>query len=219
MKEGTAFQFVGDNVAKHKGVRDARSDHHGQLVHMYSLLAVKARIPPPPPLPDFSPPDLCKLEPSYFLPSPADVSAIRINLTVLVSRILTKYIKVLQSQKRSVTAHIPHVHSAEMAQRSDIVVLDVLHKCKTIRGDMIDIMREMMEYLGDCEVKRLSMGDLVTKERQESAKRHVICGNTPFLRLEMLVPCVADWHCLLNFLEVSYMHAYMHSDMNTCLHS
>ena len=81
------------------------------------------------------------------------------------------------------TAHIPHIHSAEMAQCSDIVVLDVLHKCETIRGDMIDIISEMMEYLGDCDMKRLSMGDLVTKERQDSAKRHVICGNTPFLCL------------------------------------
>lgn len=76
VEEGIVFQFIGDNVAKQKGVRDVRSDHHGHLVHMYSLLAVKARIPPPLPCSSFSPPDLTKLDPSHFLPSPADVSAI-----------------------------------------------------------------------------------------------------------------------------------------------
>lgn len=206
VKEGIPFQFVGDNVDKRKGVRDVRSDHRGEMVHMYSLLAVKARVPPPMTLADFTPPDLTLLQPCYFLPSPAEVAAIRMNLVVLVERVLTKYIKVLHNKRRFVTAHIKHTYSKEMAQRSEIVVADVLHKCEkceTKRSDMIDIMREMMGYLGDSAEKRLSVGDLLTKERQYGAKRHVICGNTPARRLEMLVPCVADWHCLLNFLLVS----------------
>ncbi len=138
-----------------------------------------------------------------LVPSPADVSAIRCNLTVLVSRVLTKYIKVLQKKQRSGSAHIPHLYSAEMAQRSDTSVLDVLHKCETNRGDMIDIMREMMGYLGNSDIKCLSVGDLLTKERQDGAIRYVMCGNTPHRRLEMLIPCIADWHCLLNFVQVS----------------
>ena len=32
------FKFWGDNVDKKKGVRDVRSDHHGELLHMYSIL-------------------------------------------------------------------------------------------------------------------------------------------------------------------------------------
>ncbi len=118
VKEGKAFQFVGDNVDKYRGVRDVRSDHHGTLVNMYSLLAVKARVPPPIILGDFSPPDLSLLEPSYFLPTPAEVAAIQANLVVLVARILTKYVKAVQYQDRCVITHIPHVHSKEMAQRS-----------------------------------------------------------------------------------------------------
>jgi len=35
------FKFVGDNVDKHKGVRDIRSDNRGSMLHMYSLLAVR----------------------------------------------------------------------------------------------------------------------------------------------------------------------------------
>jgi len=66
-----------------------------------------------------------------------------------------------------------------MAQKSDVVVLDVLHKCETKTTDMIDIMREMMSYVGESTVKHLSFGDLLTKERQDGSKRHVMCSNKP----------------------------------------
>ena len=41
IREGASLKFVGDNVDEKRGVRDIRSDHHGELKHMYSLLAVK----------------------------------------------------------------------------------------------------------------------------------------------------------------------------------
>ncbi len=37
-------KYLSDNVDKHKGVRDIRSDHYGKLIHMYSLLTVKSRV-------------------------------------------------------------------------------------------------------------------------------------------------------------------------------
>ena len=43
--EDAIFKFIGDNVDKHVGVRDVRSDNHGQLIHMYSILAVRSRLP------------------------------------------------------------------------------------------------------------------------------------------------------------------------------
>ena len=203
VKEGIEFQFVGDNVSKQVGARDIRTEHRSKLVHMYSLLAVRARVSPPAPIYDFTPPDLTKLKAAHFLPSRADVDALKSNLCVIVSRVLTEYIRVLKPQKRRVVAHIEHAHSKEMKERSETVVLDVLHKCETKRTDMIDIMREMMSYLGESPVRRLSMGDLVTKERQDGSKRHVTCSNTPAGRLDHLEPCVADWHCLMNFLMVN----------------
>ena len=56
LREWAFVKFVGDNVDKQCNVRDIRSDHHGELRHMFSLLAIKARISPPAPLPQFSPP-------------------------------------------------------------------------------------------------------------------------------------------------------------------
>ncbi len=101
-------------------------------------------------------------------------------------------------------AHIQHPHSKEKSG-----VVDVLHKCETKTTDMIDIMRDMISYLGDSSNRLLSMGDLLTKERQDGSKRHVICSNTTSGRLDHLEPCVADWHCLLNLLMVCDMYMYI----------
>ena len=102
VNEGIEFQFVGDNVSKQVGVRDIRSDHRSKLVHMYSLLAVRARVSPPMPTSDFTPPDLSKMDVSNFLPSKADVDVIVSNLRVIVSRVLASHIKVLEPQKRPI---------------------------------------------------------------------------------------------------------------------
>ena len=50
LREGTFVKFVGDNVDQQCNVRDIRSDHHEELRHMFSLLAIKARISPLAPL-------------------------------------------------------------------------------------------------------------------------------------------------------------------------
>ena len=43
--EGVVFKFWGDNVDKQLKVRDLRSDHKGEMVHMFSLLAGRSRTP------------------------------------------------------------------------------------------------------------------------------------------------------------------------------
>jgi len=40
------IKFWGDNVDKKRGARHVPSDHHGSLVHMYSILAGRSHIPP-----------------------------------------------------------------------------------------------------------------------------------------------------------------------------
>ena len=47
-----------------------------------------------------------------------------------------------------VVTHIPHPYSDKMAEKSEVVVLDVLHKNETKSSDMVHIMREMASYLG-----------------------------------------------------------------------
>ena len=47
ISEGVVFKFVGDNVDKQRRVRDYRSEHQGELLHMYSLLVARSRTPAP----------------------------------------------------------------------------------------------------------------------------------------------------------------------------
>ena len=50
--DGDLFKFVGDNVDKTRG--DIRSDHHSQMINMFSLIAVKSRAKGPSPLSQFN---------------------------------------------------------------------------------------------------------------------------------------------------------------------
>ncbi len=184
-------------------MRDIRSDHHGQLKHMYSLLAVKSRVQGPSPPSQFNPCDISRDQVSKYLPNESDVKAIKSNLVVLTSRVLCEYMKVFKPQKGSVAKHIPHPHSAEMATKFDVVVCDVLHKNENKRVDMIDIMMATQDYLGkDFKHTAASGGDLLTVERQQGARRHLADADTPEEGLDRLEPVAEDWHALMNFLMV-----------------
>ena len=94
-----------------------------------------------------------------------------------------------------------------MATKSEVAVLDVLHKNETKSADMVDIMREQQSYLGEGFTHTvLSGGDHVTCERQQGSKRHVMDSDTRTGRLELLEPCVEDWHCLMSILGVCTIH-------------
>ena len=43
--DGAVIKFWGDNVDKNQKARDVRSDHQGEMVHMFSVLAGKSRTP------------------------------------------------------------------------------------------------------------------------------------------------------------------------------
>lgn len=43
IEEGAIFKFWGDNVDKQQKVRDLRSDHKGDMLHMFSILVAKSR--------------------------------------------------------------------------------------------------------------------------------------------------------------------------------
>lgn len=65
--------------------------------------------------------------------------------------------------------HISHKFSAEMSQKSDVHVLDVLKKNETCHSDLVDIMHHYQSFLKDGFPKGhqlLSAGDLSTSERQ-----------------------------------------------------
>lgn len=206
ISENATFKFVGDNVDKKVGVRDARSDHKSKMLHMFSILAIRSRLPEEGLSHTGSVADLSRMAFTEFLPSVADLEKVRKSLVILVSRLLTKYIESLQPLSTSVVAHIPHQYSKEMSKKSNLAVLDVLLKNEACSADMIDIMRTMQGYLGKDylpERRVASGGDQLTCERQAASQRHMMDSNSPAERLRLLEPQAEDWHTLVCLLRVS----------------
>ena len=84
-------------------------------------------------------------------------------------------------------------------------MLDILMKNEVCHSDMVDIMKTMHTYLGsDYPSHRIvaSGGDQLTREHQVGAQWHVMDGNTPWDRLQMLEPQTQDWYCLVAVLMV-----------------
>lgn len=217
LKEGALVKFVGDNVDKKKGVRDARSDHQGKMHNMYSLLAVKGRVVVADQA-DANRGNLKSFSPSSFLPNKDDILAIRRTLKVLVARILCKYISCISPLSKQVPANISHEHSEKIAKESEFFFLDVLMKNEAIHADMVDIMQCMQDYLGKDNSpphKVLSGGDQLTCERQVGAQRHRMDGNTPRERLQLMEPQCEDWHTLMCFLKVCVYSCLKGSDLES----
>ena len=205
IEDGAVVKFWGDNVDKKQKVRDVRSDNQGEMLHMYSVLIGKSRTPAPALSHSGHVSKLSEVPSTNFLPTCEDVSKVKANLVIIISRVLTQYIKSLTPFSKAIPKHIPHEYSTEMSKKSEVVVLDVLMKNETKHADMIAIMNTMQEYLGsdyDEERRILSGGDQVTYERQLGSQKHMMCGNTTKERLQILEPVVEDWHCLVSLLGV-----------------
>lgn len=89
-----------------------------------------------------------------------------------------------------------------MSKKSEVAVLNVLMRNEAQASDMLDIMHTIQGYLGNCQKQVASGGDQLTCERQAAAKRHMMDGNTPEERLELIEPQTEDWHCMVCMLKV-----------------
>lgn len=205
IKDNSVFKFWGDNVDKQRHVRDYRSDHQGEMLHMYSILVGRSRTPAPQ-LPHMGHLlELKDIPPDFFLPQRRDVLAMKSNLVILVSRILIQYIPALAFLTGVVPKHILHRYSKKMSEKSEVVVLDILMKNEIEHSDMLDIMAVMHGYLGENyprDRRVASGGDHLTCERQIGAQRHMMDGNTQSERMDILEPVVEDWHCQLCIIMV-----------------
>lgn len=88
----TTYKLVGDSIDKNVRPREMRSDHQTQSLHYFHTYAVRDRID----LSDFSNsshlPDISSIQLTQLLPSEADIKAIYDNFSILVGRVLKKYI-------------------------------------------------------------------------------------------------------------------------------
>ena len=114
---------------------------------MYSILVGRSHIPPNNLSCTGHVSPLTSILAEEFLPNQQDFDAVQGNLVIIVSRILTQYIDSLSVFSRVIPQHILHKYSTEKAKKSEVIVLDVLMKNEASRGDMIDIMHCMQNYL------------------------------------------------------------------------
>lgn len=204
--EGRTFKYVSDNLDKTRRVRDLRSNNHGKMLHMYSIIAVATRVPRPTLSGNGRAGNLLAFLPAKFLPDKEDVKGITSNLLVIVERVLVKYLPDLAFLTGVVPDHILHEYSKEMTVKSDVAVVDVLMKNEACHDDMLDIMQQMHGYLGTHipdDLRVASGGDQMTVERQRGCQRQQMDGDTTRECLQLLEPVIEDWHCLASFLSVS----------------
>ena len=92
-----------------------------------------------------------------------------------------------------------------MGTKSEVVVVDVLMKNESKHSDMIDILSQMHEYLGQnypSDHRIPSGGDHLPCEWQVGSQRYTMDGDTVRERLGLLEPVTEDCHCLVCLLSV-----------------
>ena len=129
IEKGMEFEFVSDNVDKKMGVRDIRTGFHGEMKHMYSILAIFSRTPSSPARGSNT--SLESINPDNILPTPENVLRVKQNLAILVSRVVCRYISCLKHFSVAIQSHITHKFSDQMAGKSDTFALDC--SCQKMR--------------------------------------------------------------------------------------
>ena len=79
------YKFVGDNIDKNIKPRFQRYENRGQSLHYFHGYAVRDRVDLAS-LSDKPPPTPTSLDPSSFLPSASELSGLKDELTILISR-------------------------------------------------------------------------------------------------------------------------------------
>lgn len=70
--------------------------------------------------------DFSSLKPESFLPNESEVRELRLNLCVLVGRVLCTYVKCLKPFSNVVPKHIVHPYQSQMSKKSETYFLNVL---------------------------------------------------------------------------------------------
>ena len=116
------YKIVGDNIDKNIQPRDMIYEHQTRLLHYFHSYAVRGRINSDmDDSEDIDPPSAASIELKAILPSAADKVAVLYNFSILIARILKKYMPFFQEIGDGLERHIQHEYSHEMSLKSEIV--------------------------------------------------------------------------------------------------
>lgn len=115
------FIIIGDNIDKTVHARHQTLDMRNRSLHYFNSYAVVDRC-------DFSQcaenhivPDLSSYDVSTFLPTSTDLNKLLQNFSVLVGRMLTKYVPGFAAFQNLSIEHIEHKYTDEMSKKSLVV--------------------------------------------------------------------------------------------------
>ncbi len=146
-----------------------------------------------------------EVNPSKFLPAPIDWDNLRLREVVIVQRILTRHLEAFKELRSTVTQHVPHAHSLEMASRSDVINLGTVEANPASTAGVIDIMEHLSRYVPSTpeHVHRIPVnGDQLSVERMVHSKRARALGPTPMDRMEWIVETPQEFHKEAILLQV-----------------
>ena len=116
-----SFKLVGDNINKEVQPRDMRGEHQSRSLHYFHSYAVCDRINVADVSDIVTSPDISQVDLTEILPTPSDNQALLSNYTLLIFRVLRKYMAFFARFGKVVERHIQHEYSYEMAQKSIVV--------------------------------------------------------------------------------------------------
>lgn len=119
------FKIVMDNIDKNIKPNQMREDYQTKSLHYMHKYAVRDRID----LSSFDDkpclPDIGAIKLGKILPSDADHSAIRTNMSTLVARILVRNLPFFKQFSHCLERHVRHEFTEEMSQVSEVVSISI----------------------------------------------------------------------------------------------
>lgn len=114
-------RIVGDNVDLEQRARIQSHKTTNKSLHWFQIYAVKDRVTSDKSLSDHPQKSLADLQMREFLPTQDVHSSLLNDFTIIIPRILIQYLPAYKPFMKAVNFHIPHAHSAEMLQKSEVV--------------------------------------------------------------------------------------------------
>jgi len=143
---------------------------------------------------------------TYFLPTAQEETTLKEEMKILLLREIVKYFDELSFMKKYVNNHIKHQYSELTTKISEVIPIGILDCNEATTEGMIEIMRYQHKLVPgnntEAIVRTLSVGDLLTVERQQNAQEDLRDSTTSSTRMEGLISALADFHSYGNFMEV-----------------
>ena len=114
-------RIVGDNIDFEIHARMQSKDHSNQSIHWTHQYAGKDRVIDRMLETRHHQKAVCDIQLAELLPDENTCARLQKRWAVLVSRVVTSYLKEFKFLQREVVRHIPHQYSHQMSQKSDIV--------------------------------------------------------------------------------------------------